>query len=59
MFRAVHRSSSGALNCIWSLWFICPCVDRLLSKLSGNWLCQSLLKAQHVSSGTRLIIRSS
>jgi len=23
MFRAAHRSSSGALNCICSLWFIC------------------------------------
>jgi len=22
MFRAAHRSSSGALNCICSLWFI-------------------------------------
>jgi hypothetical protein len=22
MFRAAHRSSSGVLNCIWSLWFI-------------------------------------
>jgi hypothetical protein len=28
MFRAAHRSSSGALNCICSLWFICPCGDR-------------------------------
>jgi len=59
MFRAVHRLSSGTLNCICSLWFMCPCGDRLLSKLSGNWLFQSLLKAQHVSSGTPLIIRSS
>jgi hypothetical protein len=31
-----HRSSSGALNCICSLWFIYPCGDRLLSKLSGG-----------------------
>ena len=23
MFRAAHRSSSGALNCICSHWFIC------------------------------------
>jgi len=22
MFRAAYRSSSGALNCIYSLWFI-------------------------------------
>jgi len=25
MFRAAHRSSSGALNCICSFWFICRC----------------------------------
>jgi len=31
MFRAAHRSSSGALNCICNLWFIYPCGDRPLS----------------------------
>jgi len=31
MFRATYRSSSGALNCIYSLWFIYPCGDRPLS----------------------------
>jgi len=31
MFWAAHRSSSGALNCICSLWFICLCGDRPLS----------------------------
>ena len=36
MFRAAHRSSSGALNCICSLWFIYPCGDRPLSRLSGK-----------------------
>ena len=37
MFRAVHRSSSGALNCICSLWFICPYGDQPLPRLSlGN-----------------------
>ena len=36
MFRAAYRSSSGALNCICSLWFIYPCGDRLLSRLSGK-----------------------
>ena len=37
MFRAAHRSSSGALNCICSLWFIHTCGDRPLSRLSlGN-----------------------
>jgi len=30
MFRAAHHSSSGALNYICSLWFICPCSDRPL-----------------------------
>jgi len=30
MFRAAHRSSSGALNCICSLWFIYKCGDRPL-----------------------------
>jgi len=34
MFRAAHRSSSGALNGICSLWFIYP--DRPLPRLSGN-----------------------
>ena len=35
MFRAVHRSSSGALHCVCSLWFIYPCGDRPLPRLSG------------------------
>jgi len=35
MFRALHRSSSGALNCVWSLWFIWPYGDR--PRLSGHW----------------------
>jgi hypothetical protein len=39
MFRAAHRSSSGALNCICSLWFIYTCGDRPLSGLrSWQWL---------------------
>ena len=38
MFRAAHRSSSGALNCICSLWFIYPCGDRPLPRLSGKWM---------------------
>jgi len=33
MFRAAHRSSSGAINCICSLWFICPYGDRSLPRL--------------------------
>ena len=36
MFRAAYRSSSGALNCIFNLWFICPYGDRPLPRLSGN-----------------------
>ena len=32
MFRAAHRSSSGALNSICSLWFICPCGDQPLPR---------------------------
>jgi len=36
MLRAAYRSSSGALNCICSLWFTYTCGDRLLSSLSGN-----------------------
>jgi hypothetical protein len=31
MFRAAHRSSSGALNCICSLWFIYSKIQNLLS----------------------------
>jgi len=33
MFRAAHRSSSGALTGICSLWFIWPCGNRPLSRL--------------------------
>jgi len=36
MFLAAHRSSSGALNCICSLWFIYTCGDRPLSRLNGQ-----------------------
>jgi hypothetical protein len=36
MFRASHRSSSRALNCIFSLWFIYPCGDRPLSRLGSS-----------------------
>ena len=36
MFRAAHRSSSGVLNCICSLWFIYPCGGRPLQRLSGK-----------------------
>ena len=40
MFRAAHRSSSGALNCVCSLWFIYTCGDRPLPKLSGKFPTQ-------------------
>jgi len=33
MFRAAHRSSSGGINCIFGLWFICPYGDRPLPRL--------------------------
>ena len=36
MFRAAYRSSSGAPNCFYSLWFIYPRGDRPLSRLGGN-----------------------
>jgi len=36
MFRAAHRSSSRALNCICSLWFIYTCGERPLPRLSGK-----------------------
>jgi hypothetical protein len=38
IFRAAHRSSSGALNCICSLWFIYPSGDRPLPRLSEKWI---------------------
>jgi len=31
MFRSAYRSSSGAPNCIYSLWFTYACGDRPLS----------------------------
>jgi len=40
MFRAAHRSSSGALKCICSLWFIYARGDRPLSRLSGKFPTQ-------------------
>jgi len=36
MFRAAYRSSSGAVNCICSLWFIYTCDDRPMSSRSGG-----------------------
>jgi len=38
MLRAAHRSSSGALNCICSLWYMCPFGDRPLPRLSEKWI---------------------
>jgi hypothetical protein len=37
IFRAAHRSSSGALNCTCNPWFIYPCGDQPLPSLSGKW----------------------
>jgi len=41
MFRAAHRSLSGAVNCICSLWFTYTCGDRPLSSLSGKCISHS------------------
>ena len=43
MFRVAHRSSLGALNCICSLCFMCPCGDRPLPRLSGKSISHSAL----------------
>jgi len=47
MFRAAHHSSSGALNCNCSLWFIYTCGDRPLKRLSGKIVHSALTKAGH------------
>jgi len=36
MFHDAHRSSSGALNCIYSLWFIYPYGDWPLPRLDNG-----------------------
>jgi len=36
VYWAAHRSSSGTLNCICSLWFTYTCGDRPLPSLSGE-----------------------
>ena len=43
MFRAPHRLSSGALNCICSLWFLHPCGDWPLPILSEKRYSLELL----------------
>jgi len=40
MFRAAPGSSSGAPNCICSLWFVYTCGDRPLSRLGGKFPTQ-------------------
>ena len=61
MFRAAHRSSPGALNCICSLWFIYPCGDRPLPRLIGKWIHFSLSlsndRSPHVYINQRLQIQ--
>jgi hypothetical protein len=46
-FRASHRSSSGALNCVCSLWFIYPYGDRPLqlnySLTFGTFVCVMII----------------
>jgi len=39
MFQATYRSSSGAPNCICSLWFIYTCGDRPFSSLDNGRSC--------------------
>jgi len=43
MFRAAHRSSLRALNCICSLWFIYPYGDGPLPRLTGHCSAHSAL----------------
>jgi len=50
MFQAAYRSSSGALNCICSLWFIYACGDRPLSGLDKG-------RSPHVYINQRLQIQ--
>jgi hypothetical protein len=40
VFRAAHRSPSGALNRVCSLWFIYICGDQPLSRLSAKFPTQ-------------------
>jgi hypothetical protein len=47
MFRAAYHSSSGALNCTCSLWFIYACSDLPLSSLSGNCSHSDLTTTGH------------
>ena len=59
MFRAAHSSSSGALNYVCSLWFIYPCGDRPLSRLSGECnfgIINSITKLHLVGISTELLI---
>jgi len=42
MFRAAHRSSSEALNCVCSLRFTYTCGDRPLSSLRGKCKMQNM-----------------
>jgi len=54
MFPAAHRSSSGALNFICSLWFIYPCGDRPLSRLSGHCSVERSINFGIINSITKL-----
>jgi len=52
MFRAAHCSSSGALNCVCSLWFIYPCGDRPLPRQPWQrqvttWVYKPLISPLH------------
>jgi hypothetical protein len=57
MFQAAHRSSSGALKCVCSLWFICRYGDRPLPRLSGKSLSLSNGRSPHMYINQRLQIQ--
>jgi hypothetical protein len=53
MLKTAHRSSSGVLNCICSLWFICQCGDRPLSSLGNGQLPHGYINQLQEAGGGR------
>jgi hypothetical protein len=53
MIWAAYRSSSGAPNCICSLWFIYLFGDRPLSRLGGNWITSWTMASHDMGTQTR------
>jgi len=58
MFRAAHRSSSGALNCTCSLWFIYPCGDRPLPSLGNGRSSHEYIKTRGSKYSLELLMMS-